>query len=95
MFKNSLAPLTIVLTVYWVKTWTPGGFSTLVLVGTCHCKFESGPIQIPIFGEKVTHSYTKLAQFLGQILTKLPDFIKIFLKGHWTSITPIFLDLIL
>ena len=32
------------------------GFSTLVMVGTCHWEFESRPIQIPVFEEKVTHS---------------------------------------
>ena len=35
-----------------------GGSATLLLVGTCLWEFEKGPIQIPIFQEKVTHSYT-------------------------------------
>ena len=34
-----------------------GGNSSLVLVGTCCWEFEIGPIQVPTFPEKVTHSY--------------------------------------
>ena len=39
------------------------GVSTLVLVGTCRWEFECGPIQIPIFEEKLTHSYTNRPDF--------------------------------
>ena len=41
---------------------TPGGGGTqlsLVLLETCRWEFESGPIHIPIFQEKVTHLYSR------------------------------------
>ena len=60
-----------------VKLWVWGilnfGFGREVL----SWEFESGPVQIPIFKEKVIHSYSDLVQFL----LKLPDlFFKIFLN---------------
>ena len=47
--------------------WQPRGYSSLVLVGMCHTEFESRPIQIPIFQEKVTHSYTNRINFVPNI----------------------------
>ena len=44
-----------------VKLPGEGGYSSLVLVGMCW--HESRPIQIPIFQENVTHSYTNRPNF--------------------------------
>ena len=41
---------------------------------TCCCEFENGPIQIPIFEEKVTY-YIPIRLILGQILTKITCFL--------------------
>ena len=43
-------------------------------------EFESRPIQIPIFQEKVTHSYTNLLNFGPNFEQNHPDFPKIFLN---------------
>ena len=40
-----------------------GGNSSLALEGMCRWEFETGPMQIPIFQEKVTHSYTNRPTF--------------------------------
>ena len=40
-------------------------------------KFESRPLQIPIFHQKVTHSYTNWA---NQVLAKSPNFSKVVLN---------------
>ena len=50
--------------------------SILVLVGKCYWEFESGLIRIPIFKEKVTHSYSNRSDF-GQILTKITQILKL------------------
>ena len=55
---------------------TLGGYLSLVLVGRAATEFESRPIQIPIFQEKVTHSYTNWPKFWA----KSPDFSNIFLN---------------
>ena len=50
-----------------------GGYSCLVLVGMCHWEFEKGPIQTPIFKEKVTRSYP-IGLIFDQILPKITWF---------------------
>ena len=53
-------------------------FSTLILVGTCCLEFESGPMQIPIFEEKVTHSKYQSVQFWPKIYAIFsPNFLKL------------------
>ena len=54
------------------------GYLSLVLVGMCHTEFECRSIQIPIFQEKVNHSYTNQSKFGPNFEQKLPDFSKFF-----------------
>ena len=55
-----------------------GGHSSLVLVRTCRREIWKWTwIQIPIFQEKVTHSYTNWLNFGPNFWAKSPDFFKI------------------
>ena len=58
------------------KTKKPG----LVLVGCATAKYESRPIQVPIFQEKVIHSYTNQLNFGPNFEQNRPIFFQIFLK---------------
>ena len=47
-------------------TVMPGGTQVWFWLGCAAAKLESRPIQIPIFQEKLTNSYTKSVQFWAQ-----------------------------
>ena len=76
---------------HWARQPSSGGGcnSSLVLVGTCRWEFETGPIHIPTFQEKVTHSYTNRPDF-GQNFDKVTS--PLFFLFIYFFVFQIFLD---
>ena len=70
----------------WVRSFNTRGVSTLVSVGTCRWKFESGPIFIPNFPKILTNFYTKNLDFRQN----LTQFFEIF-RNFWKFFNPKFM----
>ena len=67
-FLQEITGINTILTVCVQTSW--GGTQVWLCQGRAAAEFESRPIQIPIFQERVTYSNTKWPNFR----TKLPDF---------------------